>query len=441
MPRERRQGVMKNKTGFWSVLALVMGSQVGTGAFMVPACLAPFGFGGLQGWLVSGTGAVLLALVFARLCCAFPRTGGPHVFAEAVFGRFAGFVTGWTYWMVSWISTAAVISTMAGFLLPLVGPLSPGGVVMLEWGLLLSFLLVNLRGIVFSGRVELFLSACKVFVFLVIPLVALAFFDPAHAGTRPVQDGTLETPATLTMLTLWCFVGLEAGTTPAGSVERPHITIPRAVVWGTLGVALLYILNSFCMIGALPWQTLASSSAPYADLARMVLGEKGGLVVSALGAFVCMGTMNAWILVSGQVGLGLAEGAFFPTWFSRTNRYGAPYVSLLLSSVGLFPLLLLTARPRLADQVLMIVDVSTAALLWVYGLCACAWLVCWWRDASRTVRGGIAGGGALLFCIWLLVCVDKTVLLQATLLPLAGCLIRAVYARRTKLPDTAVPGG
>ena len=108
---------MSRKMGFWSVFALVTGSQIGTGVFMLPSSLAPYGISSLYGWVLSSLGAIALALVFAALCAQFPKTGGPHVYVKNAFGKPPAFFTGWTYWIISWVSTTAVIVSSVGYLI------------------------------------------------------------------------------------------------------------------------------------------------------------------------------------------------------------------------------------------------------------------------------------------------------------------------------------
>src|SRR5437762_1276265 len=97
------------KMGFWSIFAIVIASQIGSVIFMLPASLAPYGYFALIGWLVSACGALALALVFASLCMWYPETGGPHVYVHKAFGARAAFFTGWTYWVISWVSSTAVV--------------------------------------------------------------------------------------------------------------------------------------------------------------------------------------------------------------------------------------------------------------------------------------------------------------------------------------------
>ena len=164
---------MSGKIGFWSVFAIVTGSQIGSGVFMLPAGLAPYGEFSILGWLISGLGAICLALVFAGLCSRFPRTGGPHVYVKEMFGVSASFFTGWTYWVISWVSTSAVIIATVGYLSPFIGTAPPSIYLLIELLLLLMITSLNLKGIQAAGKAEFVLTLLKVVPLLLLPLIAI----------------------------------------------------------------------------------------------------------------------------------------------------------------------------------------------------------------------------------------------------------------------------
>src|SRR5262245_32418921 len=83
--------------GLWSAAALVIGNIIGSGIFLLPAVLAPYGGAGSAGWVWSFAGAMLIALVFARLAARFPRAGGPYTYTRLAFGDTAGFLMAWSY--------------------------------------------------------------------------------------------------------------------------------------------------------------------------------------------------------------------------------------------------------------------------------------------------------------------------------------------------------
>ena len=102
--------------GFWMCLALVIGNMIGSGVFLLPASLAPYGVNSILGWLVTAAGSVLLAIVFARLARSYPDAAGPYVYPRKAFGEFAGFLTAWGYWMAVWIGNAAVVTGTVAYL-------------------------------------------------------------------------------------------------------------------------------------------------------------------------------------------------------------------------------------------------------------------------------------------------------------------------------------
>ena len=98
----------EKKMGFWSVVSLVIGSQIGSGAFLLPAQLASLGAISLGGWLLAGGGAISIALIFAQLCMYIPKAGGPHAYVEAAFGKRFSFFTSWKLSLCQNISTDGI---------------------------------------------------------------------------------------------------------------------------------------------------------------------------------------------------------------------------------------------------------------------------------------------------------------------------------------------
>ncbi len=365
---------MQNKLGFWALFSLVIGSQIGSGVFLLPASLSLLGHHAIIGWLVSGFGALSLTMVFIQLVERFPKTGGPHVYVLQAFGNTAAFFTGWTYWLISTLSSATVILAAVGYLIPLTGPLSPTLTVVLSLTLLGSVLILNLRGVASAGSMETFLALVKVFTLVVIPCLAFTQFDYNNIITAP-QPADAFASLTLigksSLLTLWAFIGLESATAPAESIENPRYTIPAAMISGTSCVLILYLLNSIALQGLIPAQSLALSSAPYVDAATILLGWPW--IVSAVGFFaslVCLSNLNAWVLTSGQIALGLAQENFLPPFFKKLNQQGAPKWGLCISCFLIVPLVFTSMNASLISHVSYIIEVSVTAFLFVYLACS-----------------------------------------------------------------------
>ena len=104
----KTRSVSPGKLGLAACTALVVGNVIGSGVYLLPASLAPFGGLALIGWLVSCAGALLVALVFAKLAQMVPKTGGPYAYTRIGFGDFTGYLIAWGYWIGIWSSIAAV---------------------------------------------------------------------------------------------------------------------------------------------------------------------------------------------------------------------------------------------------------------------------------------------------------------------------------------------
>ncbi|MEY3196728.1 MAG: hypothetical protein RLZZ59_94, partial [Pseudomonadota bacterium] len=203
------------------------------------------------------------------------------------------------------------------------------------------------------------------------------------------------------LLTFWGFIGLESATANADVVKNPTKAIPRAVIFGTITVASLYILNSISVVAVVPQSHLAASPAPYVDAARVIFGSNIEAVASIVIALACIGTLNAWILTSGQIAYGAAKEGLFPGFCAITNKYDAPYVSLLITLTGTILLLCLTLSDDIVSQLTMVIDFSVICFLFIYLICMLAFLKMYGKKHKIYGCISIIAG---LFCVWVILC-------------------------------------
>ena len=145
---------LKRSLGLWMTTALVVGNMIGTGIFLLPAALAAeAGPVSILGWVFTGAGAILLALVFANLGRAFPRTGGPYAYSRHAFGDFIGFQTAWGYWIAAWVGNAAITYAFVSYLSVFWAELATNNVLAAVVGITTIWLLtlVNIWGVKQSG--------------------------------------------------------------------------------------------------------------------------------------------------------------------------------------------------------------------------------------------------------------------------------------------------
>ena len=355
--------------GFWMAVALVMGNMIGSGIFLLPSSLAPFGGLSLAGWLVSAAGALALALVFARLARIDPSAGGPYAYTRRAFGDFAGFFVAWGYWISMWSSLGALAVAFVGYLDPFLPALvrAPVPAALTAVGAVWLLIAVNVVGVRSAGWVQSVTTALKILPLLVIGLAGLSAFDASRfaisqEGARAIGGGVSATTA----LTLWAFLGLEAATVPSGSIADPHRTIPRATLVGTLLVAVIYIVSTVGVMSLLPPDVLARSTAPYSDAARLLAGDAAGRLVALGAAVSCFGALNGWVLLVGQLPLAVARDGLFPAVFGRLSARGTPAAGMFIAGVLTTGLVAMNYTRDLVGLFTFIILLSTLSTLVPY---------------------------------------------------------------------------
>lgn len=363
--------------GFWSATALVVGSMIGSGAFLLPAALAPFGAASLTGWGITLLGAVLLAITFARLAMRWPQSGGPYVYARHAFGELPGFLVAWSYWISIWCATAAIAVAFAGS----IGALVPAATATPVRGALCALAAlwtctaINIAGVREAGRVQLVTTVMKLLPLVLFGGVALWFVEPANlVPFNPTSDSLPQVAHATVALTLWALIGLEAATVPAGTIENPARTVPRATVIGTVIAGFATVLACTAVIGLLPAETLKNSAAPMADAARTLWGPGAGIALAVVMAVSCFGALNGWVLVSAQVPLAAARDGLFPSLFARIDARGTPVPGVLVGSLLASVLVMSNYSRSLVQVFTFSILLSTAATLLPYVAGSAAWL-------------------------------------------------------------------
>jgi len=380
--------------GFWICLALVVGNMIGSGIFLLPANLAPLGANATWGWVITIGGAMCLASVFAALAKAIPDAGGPYDYVARSLGSPPAFLVMWSYWISTWVTNSAIavaavsyLSTLAPgfFAVPGIAPLFAIAFVAL-------FTAVACTGAHVSGRVQIFTSVLKIMPLLAAMVIALIVLG--KGGHSPQFAPTPVTPnnvAAAAALTLWAMLGFECAAVPAARVKDPARTIPRATLIGTLAVGLIYLAASTAVFLLLPADVAAKSAAPFADLVGSYWGPTASLLVVFFAAISCLGALNGWVLLQGEVPLSLARRGVFPQWFGKVNSRGMPVRAQVLSS-SLSSLLVAANYTRgLTELFAFMALLATVATLVLYFVATIA--------ALRMMIRGEMGRGMLLFTL------------------------------------------
>jgi APA family basic amino acid/polyamine antiporter len=413
---DRHDGMM----GIWMTSALVVGTIIGAGIFMLPVSLAPLGRNALIGWVVSGIGVLCIAYALAQLS----KLGGDGIQAnvEREFGPTTAFLVAFAFWVSNWTAQASVaIGTVSAlvFISPAFGgqamivPLSIASIVLIT--------AVNAMGVRASGRFGVVTVLIKL-----LPLFAVIWLFLARGAGGGSYEMLAPLPVTFahiagaSALTFFAFTGFEAATAPVGKVRDPGRTIPRALIGGTAFVVLLYLAAGASIQFLLPADLVASSPAPFADALAAQWG-RGAASLAALGiAVAAIGCLNGLMLGTGELGYAMALRGDLPKVVAVTRGTNTPIVAQLVGS-GLTILLLLANSSRsTASLFTFIILLSTAAVIVVYlvGSLA-AWKLAPGRGARAIIAVGIlfiafaAYGTGLEADLWCLVLLAIGVVLRA----------------------------
>ncbi len=420
--------------GLFAAIALVMGNMIGSGVFLLPASLAPYGWNAVAGWALTIAGALALAHVLSVLTRRLPGAATPSDMVEAAYGPVAGIMIGWSYWvsiLVANVTIAiAAISYLSIFLPALhsVPGLAAGAALLLIWGVTL----VNLRGARAAGGFQIVTLALKLVpLAVVIALIALVM---AHEGTAalapfPPQGLSAGAVTASAALTLWALLGFESASTAADKVADPDRNIPRATMIGTLATGLLYLLVCSGVALMLPAEVAAHSDAPFTDFVARYWSGGPAYLVGLFAAISAIGALNGWILLQGEMPLSLARAGRLPRWFAATDARGTPVRALLLSSVLASLLLLTNSLKAMGDIFTFMALLSTAASLWLYLAVALAGL--------RLRMALLAAAGGAAYSVWTLWGAGWQTSLLSLLLMLAG--LPFYYWARRETSGAAVP--
>ncbi len=423
--------------GPWMALALVMGSIVGSGVFLLPATLAPLGWNSVLGWFITVGGTLCMAVVFAALSRAMPHAGGPYAFTRAAFGTGAAFAVAWAYWISLWVGNAAIATAGVSYLsrlFPALGQpvVAPLVTIALVW----LFTLINLRGAALAGRVQLVSTLLKIVPLIaIIAIAALVLLRDGGAAVKPfaAADINLTSVAAATTLTLWAMLGIEAATVPADKVSDPERTIPRATLWGTGLAGLFYIFVCSAIVLMIPVATLAGSHAPFADFVDRFWGADAGLVIAAFGALSALGALNGWIMVQAELPAAIARDGIFPVWLGDRSVRGVPVNAHLLSSSLLSVVVLLNASKTTTKLFEFLILLTTSITLVMYVGCALAAARLMQNRTIAYAHGTFAAVAVgLAYSLWTVFGAGLSAILWGAVLLAAGIPVYLMSSMKTK---------
>ena len=433
-PRDRKKA---ETLGLTSATGLVIGSIIGTGVFTMPAVLAGAGTSSLVVLAVIAVGAMLLAVLFGQLTRRVPNSdGGLYAYARHEFGDFAGYLTGWCYWIQAWAGNAAIVASWVFYVEALFGISHPSA--MTSWGFALIGLWIpaalNLAGVRQMAWFQNLTVVLKFLPLLFVGVVGWFFVSSGNFGSFNASGGSLYSAIGIAAgVALFSFIGVEVAAITAKRVRNPRINVGRASLLGTGASAILYLLVAAAVMGLVSHSTLVSSGTPFVPAVETIFshGAWAGKLVSAIAVVSGIGALNGWTLVTTEVSRAPAEDGLFPAPFAWTDRNGTAWFGVIVAA--LLPSLLMLWRYTASSGLTVftyLVDLTVVTVAIPYLMSACAQLA-YLVSRRRKVHGWLLArdllvtAAAVLFSMWVTFAAGYAAVYEALVVVLVGVVIYA----------------
>jgi APA family basic amino acid/polyamine antiporter len=334
-------GKLRRVLGVGFGLAVTVGGAIGLGILSEPGKVAdrlPHAGWFLGVWVAGGLFALLAALSVAELGAMVPQSGGFYVFARRAFGPYAGFLAGWSDWLGTCGTTAAVAIAVGEYTKGLI-PALAGQAVFVALAAAVLFLVLQWPGSRWGGRAQEVTSLLKALGFLA--LVAACFWQvgpgalAAPAG-RAVPTGWAGLAAVVLALqgVIYTYDGWYNPIYFAEELRDPGRGLPRAMVGGVLSVIAIYLLVNLTVLAVVPWPQLAKSPLAVGTAAGVVFGDRGETVARVVATVSLLGAVNANQLIAPRILYAMSRDGLFSRHAVWVNPGGTPTVALLASTLA-----------------------------------------------------------------------------------------------------------
>jgi basic amino acid/polyamine antiporter, APA family len=317
---------LKKTLSFKVILLITINSIMGTGIWFLTSSGAKHaGPASLISWGVLSLISVYIAMCFAELTSMFPKAGGVYEFAKQTYGRFWSFVIGWTTSIAGSVTIAMLLLGALQYLIPIKYAFTYIPVAI--------FLIIAFSYVAFRGMQT---STVVLVTFAIITLTAvIAIIIPGFFNFQPGNfDPFFVFPTMNILLAIFfiaeTFFGWESAIFLAAETKNPTKIMPKALIYGTLIIAILSFFLAFTAMGTIPWAEFSESVAPLKDLGSAHFGAIGGIIFSILIFISVIGATAGWIVTAPRLLMSIAEDKLFFTQFAKIHpKHKSPYVSII----------------------------------------------------------------------------------------------------------------
>jgi APA family basic amino acid/polyamine antiporter len=336
---------LKKSLGLSFGIAVLIGGTIGVGILRTPGAIA----GMLDNhwliimcWLFGGIYILIGANSYAELATMLPRAGGSYNYIKRAFGDYAGFLSGWFDCTANAVPPAfycIVISEYIAILFPILASQST----VIAIAFLVGFTLLHAVGVKSGSYIQQLTSVIKVVLFVALIVACFMYsgvqLSPIEKHSSLLEMGIVFGFFKSLQLIIGTYNGWHAVCFFSEEDENPSKNIPRSLYTGAIIVIVIYILINMAFFQVLPVSALANSPLAAADVAKVVFGTNGSIIVTVIAVFSLISILNAYMMIPARILFGLSRDGFFIQKGTKINKGGTPIVALLVSSVFSFILI------------------------------------------------------------------------------------------------------
>lgn len=360
-PDSSSSGDLKRKLGIWSVIALGVGSTIGTGIFSTMSEVAEIADCSLflfLAFIVGGLLQVPASFVYSELSSAYPEDGGYYVYLREAGSKPLAFLCGWVCF---WATDPPSVSIMALGLVNYLAVLLPFDDFVLRSiavGVILVFMCLHIRTVKGGGIVQTIITILKILPFIFIigfgsfcmktnPLVVSSAPEFAMNGIIPATGVFALLAAVST--TTFAFDGMYSPCYMSGEIKNPRKVLPVGLIATAVIILVLYGALTFVSCGVLGIEEIANNHAPIAAVAAQipVIGNYASYLVAIMAVLVIIGSISSAIMYQPRIEYAMArDGYFFSIFGKVSKKYNTPHYAIIIHCILI---ILLTFVGDLAD--------------------------------------------------------------------------------------------
>ena len=347
------RGRLLQVLGMWFGMAAAIGNTIAAGIVRTPgdvARLLPNAWMFLGVWVLGGLYAFSGASSMAELGAAIPRSGGQYNFSRRALGDYAGFIVGWSDWLSTCGTAAAVaivIAEYSGALFPVLsGNLTVLGHTRIELivavFVILGFFVLQWRGIRWGSGAQLSTAALKTGAFLILVMACFLLGGPAHRAAQQSTTSSLALPSGWP-LTVAIMLGLQGviytvdgwdGVIYFGEeVRNPGRDIPRAIFGSVFSIMGIYLSLNLVALYILPMNEISGNNFVLGTVADRIFGKLGDPIIRSIMVISMLSCLNANQLFCSRTLYTMSCDGLFFRRAARVNPGGTPVMALFLSTV------------------------------------------------------------------------------------------------------------